>query len=640
MLSPGTLLQGRYRIDRQIGVGGMGTVYLAYDSRLGNQPSAIKEFSPGQVPPQDRQWQAQAFQQEAQMLATLNHPGLVRVSDYFNEFGNWYLVMDFVHGQTLDDWLSQYPHGLPIDVALNYATQLCDVLEYLHGQPRPVIFRDLKPGNVMVTAQGNVKLIDFGIARFFKPGQKFNTVPLGTPGYASPEHGSSGQTDGRSDLYSLGVVLHQLVTGCDPTVSSSVPYQRPPARHLNPTVPLYLEAAIQKATEFSPAQRFQTAREFKQALLTQSLAGTSINSSSTLPTRSRFPAGSVPAMLAAIGVLLIGISALVVATRSGTPTAVPAIVSSTVTSSSAAAPQSPASTQLRPTSTHEPVAAAFQPTTPSSTLPPPAPPTATTLPTANRPQPAKAGPANTFLIPAGGFNYGANSEEIQRGVLLCNAYGDIWCKADQLSDEAENAGWVYLAEYKIDRFEVTNDQYRQCVTAGACSRPQTSGSNPRRADFDSDLYGNRPVVYVSWFNAVQYCDYVSGRLPTSQEWEKAARGATDRRIWPWGNESPDGRTNFRAINGIAANEQTDGASRVGGDAAAPGLSVSDKSPYGVMDMAGNVYEWVAGDMPNGRKELRGGSWNTGSYATRVTNRAPGDPTQGYFDVGFRCVYAP
>ncbi len=262
MASLGTLLQSRYRILREIGTGGMGTVYLAEDTHLAGYRCAVKEMSPGQVPPQDRNWAINAFKQEAQMLSTLNHPGIVRVSDYFAENGNWYLVMEYIEGQTLESYLG--PQSFPTPLAVNYMDQLCAVLDYLHRQNPPVIFRDLKPGNIMVKPTGEIKLIDFGIARFFKPGQTHNTVNLGTPGYASPEHGS-GQTDNRSDIYSLGVLLLQLVTGYDPTLAQ-VPYLLPPVRSLNPQAPPVIEDAVRRATQMTPALRFQTVAEFRQAL--------------------------------------------------------------------------------------------------------------------------------------------------------------------------------------------------------------------------------------------------------------------------------------------------------------------------------------------------------------------------------------
>lgn len=339
MLAPGTILQGRYRIVRSIGGGGMGTVYLAEDAHLAGQHRALKEMLPDQLPVQDRSWAINAFRQEAQLLASLNHQGLVHVTDYFTEFGNWYLLMDYVPGQTLEDWLNQYPSGLPVNIALNYVQQICDVLGYLHQQNPPVVFRDLKPGNIMVTPQGEVKLIDFGIARFFKPGQSHNTINLGTPGYASPEHGGKGQTDPRSDIYSLGVVLHQLLTGYDPTAPNTgyalPPYQLPTALNLNPAVPPHVDAAIQRAIQFHPAQRFQSVIEFRQALMSPLTAAqftASQSSSSYLGyTQTQKVVGppssqrnSAPIIIAVVGVLLIlaiGVVALSRPAQTAAPTA-------------------------------------------------------------------------------------------------------------------------------------------------------------------------------------------------------------------------------------------------------------------------------------------------------------------------------
>ena len=236
-------MQNRYRIQRQIGGGGMGTVYLAEDTRLAGRRCAIKEMSPAALPPKDRSWATNAFRQEAQMLANLDHPGLTAVTDFFFEFGNWYLVMDFVEGETLGDRLDRLTdRRLPLREALDITRQLCTVLEFLHGQRPPVVFRDLKPGNVMLTPEGEIKLIDFGIARFFKPGRSRDTVNLGTPGYAAPEqYGGKGQTDPRSDIYSLGVLLHEMLTGYDP---QATPFNLPRPRSLEPAIPLAVEQVI------------------------------------------------------------------------------------------------------------------------------------------------------------------------------------------------------------------------------------------------------------------------------------------------------------------------------------------------------------------------------------------------------------
>ena len=171
MLGVGTVLQGRYEIRGQLGRGGMGLVYLAADKRLGNMSVAVKEMDATQVAPADRQWTINAFRDEAQILARLNHVGIARVIDYFSQGDHSYLVMEYVPGETLETALARAPRGFDERQGLVWAGQLAVVLDYLHQQNPPVIFRDLKPGNIMVQPDGTLKLIDFGIARLFKPGQ-------------------------------------------------------------------------------------------------------------------------------------------------------------------------------------------------------------------------------------------------------------------------------------------------------------------------------------------------------------------------------------------------------------------------------------------------------------------------------------
>lgn len=263
MLETGVVLQNRYRIQRRIGGGGMGTVYLADDTRLAGRQCAVKEMSPAQLAPGDRNWAIQAFRQEAQMLANLHHPGLTNVADFFPEGGNWYLVMEYIQGETLEARLERAPGGrFALDEALRITRQLCEVLDYLHGQQPPVVFRDLKPGNVMLDEKGQVKLIDFGVARFFKTGRTQDTVNLGTPGYAAPEqYGGMGQTDPRSDIYSLGVLVHQMVTGYNP-VSAVTPFPLPDPRSLQANLSPAVVEALGRALQLQPHLRYSSVREF------------------------------------------------------------------------------------------------------------------------------------------------------------------------------------------------------------------------------------------------------------------------------------------------------------------------------------------------------------------------------------------
>jgi serine/threonine-protein kinase len=260
-----TVLQDRYVIAEKLGQGGMGAVYRAGDRRLSTVSWAIKEMSQSAITgPLERQQAREAFLHEAEMLAALNHPNLPRVTDHFEQDGKAYLVMEYVPGETLHSLLVREGLPQPQPRVLEWFRQLCDVLDYLHGQSPPIIFRDLKPANIMVTPGGQLKLIDFGIARLFKPGQVKDTQAFGTVGYSAPEQYGRGQTDARSDVYSLGVLLHQLLTGYDPTAT---PFRLPPASQLNPTVPQPISDAIAAATDSDPERRFASVRGFREAIL-------------------------------------------------------------------------------------------------------------------------------------------------------------------------------------------------------------------------------------------------------------------------------------------------------------------------------------------------------------------------------------
>ncbi|HWQ15146.1 MAG TPA: serine/threonine-protein kinase [Roseiflexaceae bacterium] len=259
------VLAGRYVIEQKLGQGGMGAVYRARDLRLATAQWAIKEMSQSAITsPLERQQARDAFRQEAELLAMLSHPNLPRVVDHFEQDGKAYLVMEFVPGESLLDLAQREGLPLPLPRVLEWARQICEVLEYLHAQSPPVIFRDLKPANVMITPRGQVKLIDFGIARLFKPGKARDTQAFGTMGYSAPEQYGRGQTDARSDVYALGVLLHQLLTGYDPTAT---PFRLPPAAQLNPSLPAYLSEALARATESDPERRFPDVRSFHMALL-------------------------------------------------------------------------------------------------------------------------------------------------------------------------------------------------------------------------------------------------------------------------------------------------------------------------------------------------------------------------------------
>jgi hypothetical protein len=273
MIKLDELIQNRYRIVRLLGSGGFGAVYLAEDVRLG-RAVAIKEMDVARLGPDERPVAEQLFEREARMLASLDHPGLTRVWDYFQVEQRAFLVMEYVPGQTLRELLIK--RGGPLDepFVIECALQLCAVLHYLHTRRPQVIFRDLKPANVMVVEpapgtdagsspqEPTFRLIDFGIARLFKPEQAGDTLIIGTPGYAPPEQYGQGQTDQRSDIYSLGATLHQLLSGQAP---SSVP--PPPLSSVHPAITVALARVIARATALDPANRYQNVEELRKDLL-------------------------------------------------------------------------------------------------------------------------------------------------------------------------------------------------------------------------------------------------------------------------------------------------------------------------------------------------------------------------------------
>ena len=211
------LLKGRYRILKQIGTGGFGAVYQAQDLQRNDAPVAIKSINLHHLSPEQIIEATDTFNREVGMLSELEHPNLPHIYEHFTDPEHWYLVMDFIEGETLEHYLSQAPEGrLALNEVLDMGIQLCTVLDYLHSQQPPIIFRDVKPGNIMRTSSRHLYLIDFGIARHFTPGQARDTMPLGSPGYAPPEQYGKAQTTVQSDIYSLGATLQTLLTGKDP----------------------------------------------------------------------------------------------------------------------------------------------------------------------------------------------------------------------------------------------------------------------------------------------------------------------------------------------------------------------------------------------------------------------------------------
>jgi serine/threonine protein kinase len=263
-LLPTQVVAERYVILAKIAQGGMGAIYRAQDKRLPDKVVALKEMTEVAIDPGERQGVLESFNREAELLARLNHPALVKVTDRFQEGERHYMVMEFIDGETLESLLKKQPVCFPEERVLLWAEQLCNLLSYLHMQNPPIIYRDIKPANIMVVAgTDTVKLIDFGIARLYKPGQRKDTIQFGTEGYAPPEQFGKAQTDARADVFALGVTLHELLTGHDPSTQL---FSFPPVRQLSPTVSKRVEAAIAKCVEINKDNRPQSMADMWEVL--------------------------------------------------------------------------------------------------------------------------------------------------------------------------------------------------------------------------------------------------------------------------------------------------------------------------------------------------------------------------------------
>lgn len=265
-LQPGDMLQERYRIVGTLGVGGFSSVYQARDMRFRNVTKlcAIKEMIISAPDPQIRELTIKSFERESSMLAMLDHPAIPDVSDYFTEGDRSYLVLDMIRGQDLEAWLEGQSEPLGQEAALDWLLQICDALVHLHGQkPAPIVFRDLKPSNIMLDQYNRMVLIDFGIAKLFETGNKGTMI--GTEGYSPPEQ-YRGQATPAGDIYALGATFHHLLTKQDPRLEPPFTFNERPISKVNPKVSPAFEAIIMRCLAYDPSARFRDAAALKKAV--------------------------------------------------------------------------------------------------------------------------------------------------------------------------------------------------------------------------------------------------------------------------------------------------------------------------------------------------------------------------------------
>ena len=657
-LNVGDILANRYRIVKLVGQGGFGAVYRAWDLSL-KVPVAVKEnLDTG--PEAQRQ-----FEHEAQLLAPLRHPNLPRVSDHFFVPGQGqYLVMDFVEGQSLAEVLAARGGPLNEAEALAWINQVCDALEYLHARNPPIIHRDIKPQNIIITAEGRAVLVDFGISKAYDP---LLTTTRGaravTPGYSPPEQYGMGKTDARSDIYALGATLYTLLTGQAPLESVALITGMEtllPVRQANPGVSARTEAAIAAAMALASSQRLGNTTALRNAL-----AGRAV----VIPRPGPETAGrrGVPAPVWLGLVAIIAVVGVAVVLLPRKPPPVPPVVTPSGGTAIAEATGVTAAALVMPaTQDATPAVAAASPPQATNTAEPRAtePPTAgTTEPTtaaatsANQRvlQPPGGIAVRQVLVPAGAFLMGADDEDADSDEAPIHEVrlDAFWLDTTEVTNAqfaafVADTGFVTVAERDGEGYTVLTDQF-ETVPGANWRHPQGPSS---------DIIGldDHPVTLVAWADADAYCHWAGGRLPTEAEWEYAARGP-DAPLYPWGDVFSEQRVNACDRNcpmSWAENTIDDGYTF----AAAVGTFGGGVSWAGAEDMAGNVWEWTADwyapdyyaespvdnpTGPSGRvdedgKSVRGGAWSSTMQGVRSTTRVSVGAWRGHFDVGVRCAY--
>jgi Tol biopolymer transport system component len=371
-LQPGSVLNNRYRIQGQLGKGGMGAVFLAFDETL-HLNVAVKQ-NLNLSPESERQ-----FLREARLLATLRHPNLPRVTDYFVLESNQYLVMDYVQGEDLHTVASRQPPTVP--EVISWGVAVCNALEYLHSRQPPIIHRDVKPSNLKLQPDGSVVLVDFGIAKEASQGQTSTGARGLTPGFSPPEQYGGTRTDARSDQYALAATVYTLLTGRAPADSIERMLNKEqliPVRTLNPSVPAYVEEALQRALAIEQEARFPNIATFRDVLRGAVPASTvaaprpggapTVRAAATAPPRRLSPWLGLAAVGGAILVLGGGAGAIALVARlvaSNRPTATPV---SLAAGSGATAAET--STPVPPSQTPTPTLTATPTYTPTSTATP------------------------------------------------------------------------------------------------------------------------------------------------------------------------------------------------------------------------------------------------------------------------------
>jgi len=641
---------GKYKIVEEIGRGGFAAVYKAIDTTL-NRTVALKVMA---APPPGDPTFLERFWREAQTAANLKHPNIVAIYEVAEVEDRHCLAMEFLPGRTLAQILHE-EEALPPRRVAEITQQLASALDYAHA--RGFVHRDIKPSNVIVDDQGHVTLTDFGTV---KPAEGAKlTAPwmsIGTPEYMSPEQISGLVVKPASDIYSLGIVCYEMLSGQVP-FSGSTPhvlhahvYDQPrPLNELVEQIPEVVAEVIHYALSKKPERRFASAGEMARAL-TAAVEAAGEALLETAAARKEEDKATVPL------------------SEEAPPRAI----------RTADFPRRVVDIEAREEAIRRAMAAERERKTPTAVeRPTPLPGVSRGFPRRvaaiggvllvvvllgvsgiiyrSRVMPVKATPVLPSVLPTQEPVAVATTVwEKDRSVMVHVSAGDFYMGSrdeDASADGDEKPmHLVYLDGFWIDKHEVTNEQFARFLNAEGNQEEdgvnwvniEDEGSNivyeggqyePRSG------YEDHPVTYVSWHGAQSYCQWAGKRLPTEAEWEKAARG-TDGKIWPWGNDWDEDKVNCRDTGP--------------GHTSAVGSYPDGVSPYGCMDMAGNAWEWVAdwyqGDYyqvapdrnPQGPNQgasrvVRGGSWALPQRLTRCTGRFEFIPWVRRDDLGFRCA---
>ena len=686
----GLTLSKRYHIEESLGRGGMAEVYKAWDNERATY-LALKVLR--QDLAQDTIF-LRRFQREARTLEKLQHPNIVRFYGIETDDLLVFMLMDFIEGTTLQaEIFRSRGRSLSQDFIALCMNSICSALHYAHRQG--LVHCDIKPGNIMINQHGEVLLTDFGIARMTDTATA-TMVGFGTPAYMAPELVRGQDPTPQSDIYSLGVVLYEMVTGGERPftgeraqttgmTSEKVRWEQvhlapPSPRTFNPIISAGQEAVIMKCLAKAPEERFAGALDLlsdlklpkvetlepqepeiraelnpkahqtlTQADLQDNASKRKIRSAPPDEKPSRdgskltidpiAPKKRMPTWLPILLIIgLVSICGLAAASVlfprlyrpkpiASEPTKIETVIDTKVVVSV------DETTQL--THTDNSKAAVTKTNTSAPTA------TKTHVPTQTPTEEPTLGIGSTMINPVDG----AVLVYVPEGEFLMGSEDSV---AD--SDEAPEHK-VWLDAFWIYQHEVTNQEYRTCVDAGQCISP----SNNRY--YSDPEYRDHPVLYVDWNRADAYCQWAGGQLPTEAEWEKAARGDGDSRKYPWGNADVTGlKANYcdrNCENDWKDNSQDDDYART----APVGSYLAGASPYGALDMAGNVWEWVAdwydpnyysradyknptGPPSGTSRVLRGGSWFDIQGYLRFSFRGRRYPGFTGSDLGFRCLHLP